>query len=150
MRAFLAALLMALSLGPCSAQKDHNRYEVVQRYFPPDHYWIVAEDTSKVWSSKMAAYVSISDASYIAWLRFPGNIPTKIADEVLLTDVLLQQYPAGAPTRTFTPTEVLNTMKKIDGGVFAKHFTLQEIVTANDSRISALSTQIGLKLGTIK
>ena len=32
-----------------------------------DHYWIVADDESRLWSSARAAYVAPDDAAYAAW-----------------------------------------------------------------------------------
>ena len=56
-------------------------------YTPYDWYWIVAGDESRVWSSKASAYVSVSDATFQAWLD-RGGIPTRIASEEELSGVL--------------------------------------------------------------
>ena len=65
-------------------------------YDPAKWYWIVAGDTTRVWSSATAAYVPTSDAGYIEWLA-EGNVPTRIASEAELQEVFAQQYPAGWP-----------------------------------------------------
>lgn len=36
-------------------------------YNPADCYWIVANDTSQVWSSKIMQYIPASDTTYRAW-----------------------------------------------------------------------------------
>ncbi|WP_407971474.1 tail fiber assembly protein [Burkholderia pyrrocinia] len=59
-------------------------------------YWIVGDDKSQVWSSRRAKFVSTADEDYAAWLDEGGN-PTKIDTIDSLADVLLVQYPAGAP-----------------------------------------------------
>jgi hypothetical protein len=52
-----------------------------------DHYWIVAGDSTRVWSSKNIAYVSVSNAEYLAW-RAIGYIPSTINSTGELLDVL--------------------------------------------------------------
>lgn len=59
-------------------------------------YWIVAGSTTEVYSSAAAEYVSVTDATYEAWLA-AGNIPTKIDSEESLQGVFSAQYPAGWP-----------------------------------------------------
>lgn len=63
-------------------------------YTPSAWYWIVAGDPSQVYSSAAAAYVPATDPGYLDWLS-EGGVPTRIANESELRDVLTQQYPAG-------------------------------------------------------
>lgn len=65
-------------------------------YNPANWYWLVGGDQSRVWSSAAAAYVPADDATYEAWLG-AGNLPTRIASEAELQEVLAAQYPAGWP-----------------------------------------------------
>ena len=58
-------------------------------YDPSDWYWAVASDATRVWSSKQAAYVPVTDAAYVAWLD-GENQPTHIASEAELFDVLTE------------------------------------------------------------
>jgi hypothetical protein len=43
-----------------------------------DHYWIVAGDDSRLWSSARGAYVAAADATYAAW-RASGGVASRIA-----------------------------------------------------------------------
>lgn len=61
-----------------------------------DWYWIVAGDETRVWSSRLAAYVLVSDPAYSQWIA-DGNLPTRIVNEAELWDVLAANYPAGLP-----------------------------------------------------
>ena len=51
-----------------------------------DHYWIVAGDESRLWSSARGAYVAAADATYAAW-RDAGGVATRIASEAELDAV---------------------------------------------------------------
>lgn len=54
-----------------------------------DHYWIVAGDASRVWSSARAAYVAPDDGSYVAWMAADEDrFPTRISSEADLDAVL--------------------------------------------------------------
>lgn len=70
-------------------------------YTPQDWYWAVAGSTTQVWSSRARAYVPVDDAAYLAWLA-AGHVPTPIASEADLWDVLATQYPAGLPVGNTT------------------------------------------------
>jgi hypothetical protein len=50
-----------------------------------DHYWIVAEATDQVYSSKTNTYVPVADAAYFAWLD-TGMTATPIATEAEIWD----------------------------------------------------------------
>ena len=65
-------------------------------YKPSDWYWVVASDTTQVYSSAAVAYVPVSDPRYVAW-RAAGGQPTQIATEAELQAVLSAQFPGGWP-----------------------------------------------------
>lgn len=77
-------------------------------YNPADWYWVVGGSTEQVWASASAAYVSVTDSEYEAWLA-AGNQPTAIESVADLADVLLAQYPAGSPVKStkLTPLEFI-------------------------------------------
>ena len=56
-------------------------------YRPEEHYWIVAGDGSRLWSSAAAAYVPADDEAYRAWSS-NGGLPARIASEAELDAVL--------------------------------------------------------------
>ena len=70
------------------------RYQPI--YNPANWYWIIGAE-SKVYSSKSNTLVAATDADYVAWTE-TGNVPTQIANEVELWQVLRtslpQQFPA--------------------------------------------------------
>jgi hypothetical protein len=52
-----------------------------------DWYWIVAGDETRVFSSKTGDYVLPNAPGYVTWLS-SGNVPTRIASEAELGEVL--------------------------------------------------------------
>lgn len=67
-------------------------------YNPFDWYWIVAGDTSQIYSSRAVSYIPPSDPTYQVWLA-GGNQPAKIPNQQELIDVLVTYevpVPAGA------------------------------------------------------
>ena len=66
----------------------------MKQYNPANRYWAIAGNTTEVWSSAAAAFVSVTDASCEAWLS-SGGIPTNILSASELYDVLAAQYPPG-------------------------------------------------------
>jgi hypothetical protein len=64
-------------------------------YTPSNWYWIVGDDESQVWSSRLAAFVPADDPAYVSWLAM-GGVPTRIATMDELYDVLATAYPAGS------------------------------------------------------
>lgn len=56
-------------------------------YNPKDWYWVVAGDTSKVFSSKIGDFVQASDPTYQAWVA-SGGVPTNIVSAAELGEVL--------------------------------------------------------------
>ncbi len=85
-------------------------------YIPSNHYWIVAGDETRVYSSALAAYVTLPNAGYTAWLA-EGRLPTRIASEVELWQVLAQQAPAG-----LSPAQAL-----------LLYSTAKNLISANDA-----------------
>src|SRR5262249_22257775 len=85
-------------LPPRQRRRQHQLARTVSMspYDPSKWYWIVASDTTRVWSSAAATYVPATDAGYTAWLA-EGNMATHIVSEAELQEVLAQQYPAGWP-----------------------------------------------------
>lgn len=57
--------------------------------FPWDWYWYVGGDQRQAYSSKSGTYISSSDETFTAWIA-AGNIPTNIASEAELGEVLSQ------------------------------------------------------------
>lgn len=57
--------------------------------FPHDWYWIVNADETRAYSSAAGNYVAADNAAYAAW-RADGNLPTRIASEVELGEVLAE------------------------------------------------------------
>lgn len=59
----------------------------MRSYDPRDWYWIVAGSKTDVYASARRAYVPVADAQFQAF-RAGGGVPTKIASEDELRDVL--------------------------------------------------------------
>lgn len=85
-------------------------------YMPAAHYWIVASDEDRVWSTADAAYVAPDDEAYAAWLADGGRV-TRIASEAELQAVLVA---AGCPERgpAYAPV--------VDYGAFRARWTAEE------------------------
>lgn len=49
----------------------------MKAYLKSNWYWIVAGNSQQVWSSASQNYVSVTDATYVAWLA-DGGVPTNI------------------------------------------------------------------------
>ncbi len=95
-------------------------------YNPQNWYWVVAGSTTQVYSSARTEYVSVSDATYEAWLA-AGNQPTKIDTDANLQAVIYQSGVLGLSV-TSTSTPALN-------GVFA-------VSDISQSDINAVATYI--------
>lgn len=59
----------------------------MKTYDPSDWYWIVAGSTTQVYSSAVGNYVSVDDATFLAW-KADGTLPTNIASAAELGEVL--------------------------------------------------------------
>lgn len=57
-------------------------------------YWLVGDDSERVWSSAKAGFVSTLDATYQVWAA--DRFPTRIASLAELQAVFAAQYPAGS------------------------------------------------------
>jgi hypothetical protein len=77
-------------------------------YNPADWYWIVAGDGAQVWSSRLAQYILVDHADYVAFLG-NGSLPSRIASEAELAEVLNEHYPAGSPI----PAEPIRSVQRI-------------------------------------
>lgn len=64
-----------------------------QPFFINSHYWIVAGDQTRVYSSAFAKYIILPDPKYDQWLAL-GFLPTQIDTEENLWDVLQQAAPS--------------------------------------------------------
>jgi hypothetical protein len=121
------------------------------RYRPGNHYWLVGNDDSRVYSSQSARYVASDDRDYVAW-QAEGGRPTRIGDEVLLQDVLLKGAPRAAFTRDFTAAEVLATLAMVDRSVTTRAFADSELASPTAElapRIAALADDLQMKIGKI-
>jgi hypothetical protein len=56
-------------------------------YDPRNWYWIVGSSETQVFSSAVGNFVSVNDATYLAWLA-DGTKPTRILNETELGEVL--------------------------------------------------------------
>lgn len=100
-------------------------------------YWIVAGSTTQVYFSAAVAYVAVSDATYVAWLAVPGNIPAQIAVEQDLWDLLYSRgiaLPAGAVASDAEKTRLLNGANLITLKILFNH----------ENRIRTLNSQANL------
>lgn len=77
-------------------------------YTPSNWYWQIADT---IYSSAVAGYVSPTASEFIAW-KDAGNLPTKIANEAELFEVLTKAYPAGLPTPP-VPDSVRNAQLRL-------------------------------------
>lgn len=59
----------------------------MKSYNSSDWYWLVGNNTSRVWSSARRSYVSADDQEYVLWFD-EGGFPTPIRDESELCQVL--------------------------------------------------------------
>lgn len=72
-------------------QPQRTRYS----YNPADWYWCIGGDTTRVYSSSKAGYVSVTDPDYIAWSARDDTRITNIATYNDLKGVLSRSYPNG-------------------------------------------------------
>lgn len=91
-RIFMTLAMIAAIVSSASAQ-------VSNFYNPADHYWIVAGDTSQLYSSARKTYVPSNDAAYMKW-QDGKHFPTRIDTETSLWDVLAFQAPQSLPGST--------------------------------------------------
>lgn len=85
---------------------------------PRDHYWIVAGDETRLWSSAARARVSPDDAGYVAFLD-RGGLPTRILNEAELWDVLREQAPDRLPEDVPTPVPASVSLRQLVLGLLS-------------------------------
>jgi len=81
-------------------------------YTPRAWYWIVAGDETQVWSSADRAYVPADDAEYLAFLD-RGALPTRIASEAELWDVLRERAPDRLPDDAPRPVPATISLRQL-------------------------------------
>jgi len=81
--------------------------DLLYLYDPANWYWIVGGDESHWWSSASSSYVSPLQS----WLEV-GNLPTRIANERELTDVLAP-YGLKGPFVSTDPADHPLTMRQL-------------------------------------
>lgn len=60
-----------------------------KEYTPSDWFWLVGDDQSRAYSSKVGDYVPANDAAFVAW-KADGTSPSRIASAAELGAVLAQ------------------------------------------------------------
>jgi len=109
-------------------------------YNASNWYWIVAGSTTQVYASARVAYVPVNDATYVAWLA-TGNVPTKIASEQDLWDVLNAAgvaLPSGKATSDAEKTRVINAVDRV---VFQIAFNHENRIRALESKTPVTASQ---------
>lgn len=99
--------------------------------FPTDWYWVVADDESRAYSSASGDYVRADDSAFQAWLSRGDAMPTRIASEAELGEVLAQH--SLRPTRA----AILDAYKD----QHARKLTLEivaKVLLSHENRIRAL------------
>lgn len=104
----------------------------MRKYTPRNWYWIVAGDSSQVYSSKDAAYVQPSDAGFLAWLE-SGNKPTRIASETELWNVLTGIDPNLVPAAGTSARKDLQ-IAKVDMVALTALFNHENRIRALESK----------------
>ena len=127
-------------------------------YSPDNWYWIVAGDESRVWSSKASAYVPADDATYQAW-REAGGIPSRIASEQELADVLrpyglfgpvlphgftVSMFQARAALMNAGLYETVDASMQQAGGVNLVAWEYATEVRRDSPMVQAMAQQLGL------
>jgi hypothetical protein len=122
-------------------------------YDPARWCWIAGGDESRWWSAAAGGWIVADGPAADAFVA-AGGVPTRIADETELVDVLVQ---AGLPERapTLPPAnERLAALARIDRkGVEIAGFVGDEIagrkfVAEDDPRLEAAMSVVGLKSET--
>lgn len=92
---------------------------------PANWYWVVAGDTTQVYSSAVVNYVPVADAAYQAWLTVPGHVPSRVATEQELWDYLAYkniEIPAAATTSDSSKTQrIISEMNEVIGQILFNH-----------------------------
>lgn len=96
----------AAAVALVSALGDPSPYDV------RDHYWIVAGDETRRWSSATRTYVAADDPAHLARLALVG-FDTRIASEAELWDVLRDQAPDCLPADAPKPLPASITRRQM-------------------------------------
>lgn len=100
------------------------------------HYWIVAGDASRVYSSLAGTYVPVADAAFQAW-QAAGNVVTRIATVAELGEVLaLGNGTIARPV----DAAVLDAMSAAFAGGIARNPVFR-VLFNHENRIRALAAQ---------
>jgi hypothetical protein len=96
-----------------------------------DHYWLVAGNSKRVWSSAVRDYVAADDDTFIQWMA-TGGTPTPIVSEQELWDVLAVQAPDRVP-------EDSAAQERLSAQVFAElPPALHALLLDQDNRLRAI------------
>lgn len=101
-------------------------------YTPSDWYWTVGGDATKAYSSLVGDYVQATAPAFVTW-KSDGSIPTAIATEAALGDVLSQYYPDA--TRPVPPVILDGYQQSQADDVFKTKLSKLLFVMINDIRV---------------
>lgn len=107
---------------------------------PEDHYWIVAGDDARAWSSASRGYVDIDDDGYVTWVA-DGGAPTRIESEAQVFAVVNAPIIAEIRQRE---AEQARPMREIALGIVPADGepTPQERLQVLDDAIAALRASL--------
>lgn len=108
-----------------------------------DHYWVIDGDHESVWSSRRKSFVPVDDADYQSWLA-SGIVATVIASKVELRDVMLRQYPQGAPDNDFTVADIISACRHVDIAATESAFGDSDPTSLSDARLALALANCGL------
>jgi len=100
---------------------------------PADWYWYIADDATRVWSSRRAAYYSLTDADYQTWLTKNAKA-TAIASTSDLLDILISLW---MPIYLAAGMQVESTATPALNGTYPLDQTSQSQVTGVATSIAA-------------
>lgn len=103
---------------------------------PSKWYWIVAGDTSQVYSSELAAYVPVSDVTYSGWVA-ADNHATPIVSEQELWDYLIGRVYNSTPATAHSSSSGLKN-KRLNEQLIE---SVYQLLFDHENRIRALESQ---------
>lgn len=106
------------------------------RFDPSDHYWFIANDAARLWSSARSAYVEVNDATYLVW-QATGGVASRIANEFELDQVL--RANGLSIGRAFAIEEVRAALAAIDAGKVRAALGRDDITTVRDGDAEQLA-----------
>lgn len=107
--------------------------------FPDNSFWIVAGDTSQLYWTTIAGYVSADDARYLAWLR-RGNQPSAIGSEQDLWNYLNGRALDGTPITGADSTDEAK-QQRIDRQLNETTEILFQVAFDHENRIRVLESR---------